>query len=227
MSAERDIYPDFSGEIPPQPLEDKEIEARLQGEISKWELVKSPRPDNPNKIRKELYQEFSFNDFNEVVEFLNEAKVVCDILPHHPRIENVWATLDVYLSTWAIGYNISYKDVQLAKNLDKIYEDRFQRAPHPKTLEKKANEDFFNELKTQIALDELDVVFSKIEKFYILNSNKKTPMEFTLLKGQYSNHQKSLIEGLSTSEDIKKERNVLRKGLVLLIESLMKGISQS
>lgn len=224
MSKERNIYPDFSGEIPPRPLGENELKSRLEGEISNWKLLESPRPDNPNKTRRELYQEFSFKDFNEVVKFLNEAKTVCDILPHHPRIENVWATLDLYLSTWAIDYNISYKDIQLAKNLDKIYVNKFKTPPHSKEREIQANRDFFQGLKSLIANDELDSVFENITKFYLLNNDRDESEEFVLLKGQYSQNMKSLREGTSSHEDINIQRNKIRKNLLALITSEVKRV---
>jgi pterin-4a-carbinolamine dehydratase len=47
----------------------------------------------------------------------------CDIAMHHPRWENVWKTLKVYLTTWDIGHRISDRDLQLARYFDRAYEE--------------------------------------------------------------------------------------------------------
>jgi len=46
-----------------------------------------------------------------------------DIVPHHPRWENQWRTVTVYLSTWDLNYRISELDVQLAARLDRVASD--------------------------------------------------------------------------------------------------------
>ena len=42
---------------------------------------------------------------------------------HHPRWENQWKTVTVYLSTWDIGNKISKLDVDVALLLDELYQD--------------------------------------------------------------------------------------------------------
>jgi pterin-4a-carbinolamine dehydratase len=42
---------------------------------------------------------------------------------HHPRWENQWRTVTVYLSTWDIGYRVSALDIALARTLDALYEE--------------------------------------------------------------------------------------------------------
>ncbi len=44
-------------------------------------------------------------------------------LKHHPRWENQWRTVTVYLSTWDIGFRISQLDIDLAGILDRIYKE--------------------------------------------------------------------------------------------------------
>lgn len=45
----------------------------------------------------------------------------CDIAMHHPRWENIWKTVRVYLTTWDIGHRISDRDIQLARYFDRAY----------------------------------------------------------------------------------------------------------
>ena len=59
---------------------------------------------------------------NKAVDPINEVQ-------HHPRWENQWRTVIVYLSTWDIGLKISRLDVDLAKVLDGIYEELTRPSP--------------------------------------------------------------------------------------------------
>jgi pterin-4a-carbinolamine dehydratase len=43
-------------------------------------------------------------------------------LQHHPRWENQWRTVTVYLSTWDIGNKITALDIQLARAFDALYD---------------------------------------------------------------------------------------------------------
>lgn len=51
----------------------------------------------------------------EVADFADKAN-------HHPRWENIYETLDVYLTTWDIGHRISHLDVQLAQFFNRAYQ---------------------------------------------------------------------------------------------------------
>ena len=55
----------------------------------------------------------------------------CDIANHHPRWENLWKTLRVFLTTWNIGHKISDRDIQLAKYFDSAYAEFPGRIPLP------------------------------------------------------------------------------------------------
>ncbi len=41
---------------------------------------------------------------------------------HHPRWENVWRTVSVWLSTWDIDHKLSHYDVDLAEYLENLYD---------------------------------------------------------------------------------------------------------
>jgi hypothetical protein len=64
----------------------------------------------------------------------------CDIAMHHPRWENIWRSISVYLTTWDIGHNISDRDIQLAKYLDLAYAE-FQGAANSSDGKTKGREE--------------------------------------------------------------------------------------
>ncbi len=40
---------------------------------------------------------------------------------HHPRWENTWRTVRVWLTTWDIGHKLSQYDLDLAQYLDNLF----------------------------------------------------------------------------------------------------------
>ncbi|WP_392531464.1 4a-hydroxytetrahydrobiopterin dehydratase [Nostoc sp. C117] len=66
---------------------------------------------------------YNFKTFRYAIELMNQVAPGCDIALHHPRWENVWRTVRVYLTTWDIGHQISDRDIQLAKYFDKAFSD--------------------------------------------------------------------------------------------------------
>jgi pterin-4a-carbinolamine dehydratase len=111
------------------PVTQDHLNAALDGPLKGWEIRKSTLPENPSVVRQELFKEYKFTEFRDAVEFMSMLAPGCDIANHHPRWENIWRTLRVYLSTWNIGHAISDRDIQLAKYFDSAYES-FPRRPH-------------------------------------------------------------------------------------------------
>jgi pterin-4a-carbinolamine dehydratase len=105
----------------PDPLPEEKIQKVLGTELLEWSKVASPLVEDPKKVRTELFRELRFKSFREAVEFMNQVAPGCDIANHHPRWENIWKTVRVYLTTWDIGHRISDRDVQLARYFDRAY----------------------------------------------------------------------------------------------------------
>ena len=55
---------------------------------------------------------------------------------HHPRWENIWRTVTIWLSTWDIGHKPSQLDVDLAREIERIYKKRASRAKRSRKLGK-------------------------------------------------------------------------------------------
>jgi pterin-4a-carbinolamine dehydratase len=116
----------------PDPISEENLAIALKGTLSHWSKVSSPLPENPGRVRSELFREYRFRSFRDAIRFMSEVAPGCDIAIHHPRWENIWKTLRVYLTTWDIGHRISDRDVQLAKYFDIAYSN-FAR-DNPKDL---------------------------------------------------------------------------------------------
>lgn len=107
----------------PDPIADEKLERILKGSLRAWEKVVSPLPESPGEKRVELYRAFVFKSFVEAIDFMHQVAPGCDIAMHHPRWENIWQTIRVYLTTWDIGHRVSDRDVQLARYFDRAYEE--------------------------------------------------------------------------------------------------------
>ena len=106
---------------PPAPLPDSEIQAVLETQLEDWQCITSPLPEDPQKDRVELFREFKFGSFQEAIRFMREVSAGCDVADHHPRWENIYRTLRVYLTTWGIGHRVTDRDVQMARYLDEVF----------------------------------------------------------------------------------------------------------
>ncbi len=153
--------------IPPDKLNQKKLDRILIQELPEWQMVSSPLPENPTKDREELYREYIFRDFDQVLEFMAKVAVICDTLPHHPRWENTWRTLRVYLTSWDSEHIISYKDIMLARHMESIYKDYAQHyvdiyAGERASMERKQ---FFEEIIKLKKAGKLETVFNKLGMF--------------------------------------------------------------
>jgi pterin-4a-carbinolamine dehydratase len=110
---------------PPAALEGSELAEVLEIQLRAWKCVTSALPEDPSRQRVELFRELKFESFGEVIRFMREVSVGCDIADHHPRWENIYRTLRVYLSTWGNGFHkVTDRDVQLARYFDEVYSRR-------------------------------------------------------------------------------------------------------
>lgn len=87
-------------------------------EMPDWRYVESALPGAPGQRRAELHRNYTFASFEDAVRFMHDAVPGISQRQHHPRWENIWRTVSVWLSTWDIGYKPSVLDAELARFLD-------------------------------------------------------------------------------------------------------------
>jgi pterin-4a-carbinolamine dehydratase len=109
-------------EVTLTPLTDAELHDELKL-LSGWEPVESLIPGDYPKSRKELRRVYTFRSFGSAIKFMTSAVEPIREAQHHPRWENQWRTVTVYLSTWDIGFRVSRLDIEMAKTLDAVYEE--------------------------------------------------------------------------------------------------------
>ncbi len=106
--------------VTPKPLTPAKLDQALK-DLPGWEQVDSFIPGDYPKTRHELRKTYVFRSFREAMNFMFAAIPAIQELQHHPRWENQWRSVTVYLSTWDIDSQISHLDLKLAKKLDEIH----------------------------------------------------------------------------------------------------------
>jgi pterin-4a-carbinolamine dehydratase len=127
--------PDWATILPqrrksPKPLTEEELQAALQ-RLPNWisTTIRLPRQLNTTDTNFgiEIMRTYKFASFKDAVSFIHESAIHINKINHHPRWENVFRSVTVWLSTWDINHRISQWDVDLAEYLDTLFQDYKQR----------------------------------------------------------------------------------------------------
>lgn len=113
-------YPNPPLPVRPAQMSDLDIATAIEQLLDGWEVVESPLPEDPSKRRVELFHPFEFPSFGVALDFMNEAADFCERANHHPRWENIYKTVRIYLTSWDIGFRISHLDVVMAAHFDRL-----------------------------------------------------------------------------------------------------------
>lgn len=106
--------------MPTRALPPSELDAWLSAHPA-WTVVTSPRPDEPEEARTELTRVFRCATFADALAFMQAAAPFIEEADHHPRWENVYRTVTVWLSTWSLRHRVSTLDLALAERLDVVF----------------------------------------------------------------------------------------------------------
>jgi 4a-hydroxytetrahydrobiopterin dehydratase len=71
----------------------------------------------------QLYRQFGFKDFKVAFDFMAKVAKEAEKLDHHPKWQNEYNKVEIWLSTHSAGGNVTEKDHELAKKIDQIYEN--------------------------------------------------------------------------------------------------------
>lgn len=101
-----------------------EEELSFLEEYDQWVIQENLIPNSPNQTMRELYRFYEFLNYEDAFKFM---KLVDEhgIRPHnhHPRIQNTYNRVEIWLCTFNIGYQITYRDIRLAKICEAIFEN--------------------------------------------------------------------------------------------------------
>ncbi len=69
--------------------------------------------------RDAIGKSFKFKNFRQAFAFMTEVALLAEKADHHPEWSNVYNRVDIVLTTHDAG-GVSVRDIELAKNIDKI-----------------------------------------------------------------------------------------------------------
>lgn len=74
-----------------------------------------------------LYKQFNFADFREAFAFMTRVAALAEEFDHHPRWENEWSVVQIWLSTHEANGKITDVDRELAKAIDTLLDKKAAR----------------------------------------------------------------------------------------------------
>jgi ribonuclease HI len=70
-----------------------------------------------------LYKQFNFENFKKAWAFMERVAELAEEFQHHPRWENEWSVVQIWLITHEGGKKITDKDHKMAEAIDVVYSD--------------------------------------------------------------------------------------------------------
>jgi pterin-4a-carbinolamine dehydratase len=103
-------------------LSSAELAERMQY-LSNWREESNFHDWAVGGTAHELVRAYEFASFDRAMQFMNFAgKEIDQWQPqHHPRWENQWRSVKVWLTTWDVGCRITELDVKAAEKLDALH----------------------------------------------------------------------------------------------------------
>jgi pterin-4a-carbinolamine dehydratase len=105
-----------------KPLSESELKDALAS-LPGWEISHRAAPGRPDRQTIELYRLFKFGSFEDAIHFMSTASRFIAATNHHPEWINLWVSIRVWLTTWDIGHQPTFKDVRLAEYLERLYRE--------------------------------------------------------------------------------------------------------
>jgi len=99
--------------MPSIPEFDETERERLLADRPEWELVRDGTA---------ITRTFQFGDFSEAWGFISRVALIADRQDHHPELFNVYAKVEITLTTHDAGANggLSLRDAKMARAIDEL-----------------------------------------------------------------------------------------------------------
>ena len=82
-------------------------------------ILKTLKDWKKTRGRDSIEKNYIFEDFTSAFSWMTRIALIAEKMDHHPEWFNVWATVDITLSTHDCN-GLSLRDVALARFIDKI-----------------------------------------------------------------------------------------------------------
>src|SRR4051812_4399659 len=83
-----------------------------------------------------LYKQFNFENFKAAWAFMVQVAELAEEFQHHPRWENEWSVVQIWLITHEGGHKVTDRDHEMAAAIDALLEKAAPAAvePHPEEV---------------------------------------------------------------------------------------------
>lgn len=86
-----------------------------------------------------LYKQFNFENFKEAFAFMTRVAELAEEYQHHPRWENEWSVVQIWLITHEGGKKITDRDHEMAQSIDALIDadvpkQTVEAHPHPEKV---------------------------------------------------------------------------------------------
>lgn len=78
-----------------------------------------------------LYRKFEFKGFKEAFTFMQEVAKAAEQQNHHPKWQNDWNKVEIWLTTHSAGNKVTEKDHKLAGAINKIFKTQNSKPAKP------------------------------------------------------------------------------------------------
>jgi pterin-4a-carbinolamine dehydratase len=105
-----------------EPLSDEALEqTRQQGLLNGWEVEIVHDVDKTGFVRESLRKRFACASDTQAFEFVHRILPLTRALKHHPKIEMIFKSVVIRLSTLDAGHRITTFDRKMAVEIDKLF----------------------------------------------------------------------------------------------------------
>jgi 4a-hydroxytetrahydrobiopterin dehydratase len=108
------------GRLPTQ-LSDAD-QSRFVEEHPDWRIEEREKPGAPGDLIQELYRMYEFANYEDAWKFMTAVDEQCiRRLHHHPRWQNTYNRVELWLTTFNIGHKPSRRDARLANCVEEVW----------------------------------------------------------------------------------------------------------
>ena len=120
--------PTTPGEYPPvttprlgrAPTEVTEQQERqFLADFPEWSVVETEDQGARDGVRREFHRVYEFRTFSSTFKFMADtAQNVIEVIDHHPRWQNTYNRVEVWLTTFNLDFRLSSRDLRLARSIE-------------------------------------------------------------------------------------------------------------
>jgi len=98
----------------------REQELVALAQLSNWQILETTDIKSSQGLKRELCRFHTFSSFELAMDFMRQAAVVVSRLDHHPHWCNTYNRVEIRLTTFSLGNQVSDLDVKLALAMESL-----------------------------------------------------------------------------------------------------------